>query len=104
MDNAGMINGFVLISAAEFINIYYSAYFFIYLCRMSLEELEAYFNGITLPEKVELVQGVVIEDIPLFLESHFSYIRNNSTLKSTEIFLVRLRQLHAKIEEAQQQA
>jgi hypothetical protein len=65
---------------------------------MSLEELEAYFAGIELPEKVELVQGVVIEDIPLFLESHFNYLRKNGDLKSADVFLMRLNQLHAKIE------
>lgn len=66
---------------------------------MSSEELEAYFAGIELPEKVELVQGVVIEDIPLFLESHFSYLKRNGTLKSADVFLMRLNQLHDKIEE-----
>jgi hypothetical protein len=66
---------------------------------MSVEELEAYFTGIELPEKVELVQGVVIEDIPLFLDSHFSYLKKNGDLKSADVFLMRLRQLQAKIEE-----
>lgn len=65
---------------------------------MSVEELEAYFAGIELPEKVELEQGVVIEDIPLFLQSHFSYLKNNGTLKSADVFLVRLQKLHDKIE------
>jgi hypothetical protein len=65
---------------------------------MSLEELEIYFNGIALPEKVELVQGVVIEDVPLFLQSHFSYVRNNRALKSADAFLQRLNQLHAILE------
>lgn len=67
---------------------------------MTVEELEAYFNGITLPEKVELVKGVVIEDLPLFLESHFNYIKANETLKSVDVFLQRLHQLHDKLEEA----
>jgi len=67
---------------------------------MSVEELEAYFAGIELPERVELEQGVVIEDIPLFLESHFSYLKKNGDLKSADVFLVRLHQLHAKIEAA----
>jgi hypothetical protein len=66
---------------------------------MSVEELEAYFAGIELPEKVELEQGVVIEDIPLFLQSHFSYLKRNGTLKSADVFLVRLHKLYDKIEE-----
>lgn len=69
---------------------------------MSVEELEAYFNGITLPEKVELVQGVVIVDVPLFLQSHFSYIKNNSTFKSADVFLQRLNQLHVILEKSNQ--
>ncbi len=71
---------------------------------MSIEELEAYFAGIELPEKMELVQGVVIEDIPLFLQSHFSYVRNNPDLKSADVFLMRLHQLHDKLEEARQES
>lgn len=68
---------------------------------MSIEELEVYFAGIELPEKMELQQGVVIEDLPLFLESHFSYVKNNSDLKSAEVFVIRLHQLHAKLEASQ---
>lgn len=65
---------------------------------MSVDELEAYFEGITLPQKVELVTGVVIEDVPLFLESHFDYIRDNPGLKSIDIFLKRLNDLHVILE------
>ena len=65
---------------------------------MLVEELEAYFHGIELPEQIELVTGVVIMDVPLFLQSHFSYIKNNPGLKSTDVFLQRLNQLHAILE------
>ena len=65
---------------------------------MSVEELEAYFQGIELPEQVELVTGVVIMDIPLFLQSHFSYIKSNPGLKSIDVFLHRLNQLHDILE------
>lgn len=68
---------------------------------MSIEELEAYFTGIELPEKIELEQGVVIEDLPLFLDSHFNYLKNNSDLKSAEVFLIRLNKLHDRLEGAQ---
>ena len=37
---------------------------------MSIEELDAYFAGITLPAQIELERGVMIMDLPLFLESH----------------------------------
>jgi len=65
---------------------------------MSIEELEAYFNGIELPARIELEKGVAIEDIPLFLESHFNYIKANSELRSAEVFINRLHQLQAKLE------
>jgi len=65
---------------------------------MSVEELEAYYEGIELPETVELVTGVVILDVPLFLQSHFSYIKNNPGLRSTDVFLQRLNQLHDILE------
>lgn len=65
---------------------------------MSVEELEAYFTGIDLPERIDLEKGVTIENIPLFLESHFSYIKANSELRSAEVFLIRLNKLQAKLE------
>lgn len=65
---------------------------------MSVEELEAYFQGIELPAQVELVTGVIIMDIPLFLQSHFSYIKNNPGLKSTDVFLQRLNDLYLILE------
>ena len=68
---------------------------------MSLEELESYFEGIALPQKIELVKGVMIEDVPLFLESHFNYLRKNGELKSADVFLMRLNMLHDKLEDIQ---
>ena len=65
---------------------------------MSLEELEAYFQGIELPAQVELVTGVVIMDIPLFLDSHLSYIKSNPGLRSTDVFLQRLNDLQIILE------
>lgn len=58
---------------------------------MTVEELEGYFAGIELPQRIVLVSGVVIEDVPLFLQSHFEYIHDNPTLKSIEAFKTRLR-------------
>lgn len=65
---------------------------------MSIEELEAYFNGIELPASIELEKGVSIMDIPLFLKSHFSYVKNSGSLKSADVFIIRLHKLHAKLE------
>jgi len=65
---------------------------------MTVEELEDYFTGIQLPDELEMVQGVVIVDLPLFLESHFSYIKDNPGLKSTDVFLERLNNVHDLLE------
>jgi len=66
---------------------------------MTIEELEAYFTGITLPKQIELEKGVVVMDIPLFLESHLSYVKKNSHLKSADVFVRRLHQLQERLEE-----
>ncbi|KIO76846.1 hypothetical protein TH53_12645 [Pedobacter lusitanus] len=66
---------------------------------MSIEELEAYFTGITLPEQIVLEQGVVVKDLPLFLESHLSYVKLKGDLKSTEVFIYRLHLLKERLEE-----
>ncbi|MBB6501649.1 DUF6965 family protein [Pedobacter cryoconitis] len=65
---------------------------------MTIEELEAYFTGITLPEQIELEKGVVIMDIPLFLESHLSYVKKNGHLKSADVFIYRLNLLQERLE------
>lgn len=65
---------------------------------MSIEELEAYFAGIELPETIELEKGVMIMDLPLFLDSHFKYLKKSGGLKSAEVFVIRLHQLHARLE------
>ncbi|TDO24770.1 DUF6965 family protein [Pedobacter duraquae] len=62
---------------------------------MTIEEIEGYFTGVELPESATIDTGVVIEDIPLFLRSHFSFIRENPGKKSTEVYFDRLQRLIA---------
>lgn len=66
--------------------------------RMTIEELEGYFTGIELPDQIELETGVVIVDVPLFLQSHFEYIKDNPTLKSIDVFVLRLHKAMGVIE------
>ncbi|KEQ30841.1 DUF6965 family protein [Pedobacter antarcticus] len=70
---------------------------------MTIEELEAYFDGIELPAQIDLEAGVVIADVPLFLESHLSYVKNSGSLKSADVFVKRLHQLHDRLEQMNQQ-
>ncbi|MDO7743110.1 MAG: hypothetical protein MUP99_05030 [Pedobacter sp.] len=65
---------------------------------MTIEELEGYFTGIELPDQIELETGVVIVDVPLFLQSHFDYIKDNPTLKSIDVFMLRLHKAMGIIE------
>jgi hypothetical protein len=67
---------------------------------MTLEELQAYFQGMALSDEIELVTGVVIKDVNVFLQSHFDYIIDNAGHKSTEPFLQRLSELRSIVEEA----
>jgi hypothetical protein len=60
---------------------------------MSVEELEAFFTGIDLPDKIQLVTGVDILDVPQFIISHITYIKDNPELKSIGPFMDRLHQL-----------
>lgn len=66
---------------------------------MSIEELEAYFTGINLPDQIELERGVMVMNVPLFLESHLNYVKINPDLRSAEVFVHRLHQLKDKLEE-----
>lgn len=65
---------------------------------MSIEELDAYFAGITLPAQIELERGVMIMDLPLFLESHLTYVKLKGDLKSAEVFIHRLHLLKDQLE------
>ncbi|AMP97792.1 hypothetical protein AY601_0851 [Pedobacter cryoconitis] len=66
---------------------------------MSIEELEAYFTGINLPDQIELERGVMVMNVPLFLESHLNYVKINPDLRSAEVFIHRLNQLKDRLEE-----
>jgi len=69
-----------------------------YLCRMTVDEIKAYFEGIALPERIQIDAGVVIEDIPLFLRSHIYYLEVNAGKKSAEVYLERVQKLIKALE------
>ena len=66
---------------------------------MTVEELEAAFIGITLPEEAELYPGVVVKDVPKFVESHITTIKNASNARMSDAFVDRLVRLLEIIEE-----
>jgi len=65
---------------------------------MTVDEIKAYFEGIELPERVQIGAGAVIEDIPLFLRSHIYYLEVNEGKKSAEVYLERIQKLIKALE------
>jgi uncharacterized protein DUF6965 len=57
-----------------------------------LSELRSYFDNATLPKEIKLDEGIVITDIPKFINSHFLVITSGNKMQE-EIFLPRLLKL-----------
>lgn len=65
---------------------------------MTVDEIKAYFEGIQLPERIQIDPGVVIEDVPLFLRSHIYYLEVNAGKKPAEVYLERVQKLIKALE------
>jgi hypothetical protein len=65
---------------------------------MNVEEIKAYFQGIELPQSMEIDSGVVIEDLPLFLQSHLHYLEVNEGKRPAEVYLQRIEKLIKALE------
>jgi hypothetical protein len=68
---------------------------------MTVEEIKAYFQGLELPESMEIDTGVVIQDVPLFLQSHIDYLEVNAGKKPSEVYLDRILKFIRALEAAQ---
>jgi len=66
---------------------------------MTVEELEAAFIGIDLPEEAQLYPGVIIRDVPKFIASHITTIKNANNARMSDAFIDRLVRLLDVIEE-----
>ena len=66
---------------------------------MTVEELEAAFTGIDLPEEAQLYPGVIIRDVPKFIASHIATIKNASNARMSDAFVDRLVRLLEIIEQ-----
>ncbi|MET3115702.1 hypothetical protein AAKU52_003459 [Pedobacter sp. CG_S7] len=60
---------------------------------MTIEELEAYFEGIDLPETVYLNKATKIVDLKQFVRSHVITVKAHGHIKSYSSFMERLIQL-----------
>jgi hypothetical protein len=65
---------------------------------MNVEEIRAYFQGIELPSSIQIDSGVVINDLPLFLQSHLHYLEVNEGKKPAEVYLERIDKLIKALE------
>lgn len=65
---------------------------------MTVEEIKAYFQGLELPESIQIDTGVVIHDLPLFLQSHIEYLEVNGGKKPAEVYLDRILKLIKALE------
>ncbi len=65
---------------------------------MTVEEIKAYFQGLELPGSIQIDTGVVIEDLPLFLQSHIEYLEVNAGKKPSEVYLDRILKLIKALE------
>lgn len=57
---------------------------------MTIEELEAEFSGIELPREARLYPGVVVKDVPKFIASHITTIKNAQNARMSDVFIDRL--------------
>lgn len=60
---------------------------------MTIDELEAYFKGLQLPQSVELNKGVKITDVKKFVASHIAVLKSYGLKPISKPFYDRLMQL-----------
>ncbi|WP_432710970.1 DUF6965 family protein [Pedobacter sp.] len=65
---------------------------------MTIEELEAYFEGIDLPESVYLNEATKIIDLPKFIKSHVITVKAHGHIRAYQSFYDRLLQLKEILE------
>ena len=71
---------------------------------MTIEELEAYFEGIDLPERVVLNEATTIVDVPKFIKSHIITVKAHGHIRAYGSFMDRLVQLKDILEAQHGQA
>ena len=65
---------------------------------MTIEELEAYFAGIDLPETMTLYYGVEITNVRICIDSHLEVLKEKGELKIYAGFKERLLLIKERIE------
>jgi hypothetical protein len=65
-----------------------------------LGELEQFFKSVPLPKQVELEKGIIIKNVPKFIESHLAVLQHAGEKPVFESFWTRLRKLREIIADA----
>ena len=65
---------------------------------MTIQELEDYFAGAIIPERVDIHKAVRIEDVTKFIESHLAVMKHYKSGKVYDAFRNRLINLKNSIE------
>jgi hypothetical protein len=65
---------------------------------MLLEELEGYFKTVEVPESAKIDQDIMVTDVPRFMESHLTILRNYGSKPVYNSFYDRLLSLKAVLE------
>lgn len=71
-----------------------------YLCTMTIEELEAYFSGIDLPQSLELSPGTRVNDVAHCIQTHLVVLKIHGNVRPFEGFYDRLIKIKEIIESA----
>lgn len=57
---------------------------------MTIEELEAHFSGIDLPQSLELGPGLKVNDVALCIQTHITLLKIHGNVRPFECFYDRL--------------
>lgn len=63
---------------------------------MTIEELEAHFSGIDLPQSLALGQGVYVNDVAHCIDTHLTLLKLHGNVRPFECFydrLIRIKEL-----------
>lgn len=65
---------------------------------MTIEELEAHFSGIDLPESLELYPGTMVNDVAHCIQTHLTVLKIHGNVRPFECFYDRLIKIKELIE------
>lgn len=71
---------------------------------MTVSDLEDYFSGINLPQKLELYPGTILNDVPHCVATHLNVLKIYGNVRPYECFYDRLMKIKEMVEQEQESA